>query len=182
MRARHATVDKDDGSTAQRRVALARTESARRVEPVPRDFSRRTRHSSSVRSGSLRLLWLASVLASVAGAEPPEPAGSLPKERIGSVIRAERQAIERCYALAMGSGPRLEGQVALEFTIGREGDVTQVSVANDTVGLEPLTGCMVRVVRGMHFPKPTGGVVKVKYPWVFKSVADAGVPDAGSSS
>jgi len=66
--------------------------------------------------------------------------------------------------------PELEGKVVIKFLIGADGKVQKAEVAETTIKSAELEKCMIGAARRMRFPKPLGGgVVDVKYPFVFKA-------------
>ena len=100
----------------------------------------------------------------------PAVEGSLTKEEIEAVIRANLAQIKACYERFLQSNRDLAGRVTTNFTISAEGRVTSASVASSDLGSPGAEGCMTGAIRRWKFPLPRGGgVVQVKYPFVFNS-------------
>jgi TonB family protein len=77
-------------------------------------------------------------------------------------------AVRRCYEVQLQRDPDASGRVAVGFTIGPSGRVTQAEVKG-AVSSE-LRDCLVGVMKRWVFPVPEGGgEVKVSYPFVFQS-------------
>lgn len=96
--------------------------------------------------------------------------GSLDKELIRRVIRANIGQIRYCYESELQSKPNLAGKVAVRFIINPSGDVSQAQVAEGSTLNEPrLSECIRIRVRSWKFPSPKGGGnVVVTYPFLFK--------------
>ena len=103
--------------------------------------------------------------------EPIVGMGSLAKEDITSAIRKDLPAIRACYENALKRSPKLEGKLSVKFAIGEDGKVRSAEDASDEKFPDAkVTQCVLGRVRALRFPKPVGGgVVNVKYPFVFKS-------------
>jgi TonB family protein len=96
--------------------------------------------------------------------------GSLDRELIRKVIRANIGQIRYCYESELQTKPNLAGKVAVRFIISPSGDVAQAQVAEGSTLNEPRLSECIRVrVRGWKFPSPKGGGnVIVTYPFLFK--------------
>lgn len=98
----------------------------------------------------------------------PSVTGRLPPEAIQRVVRANQGRYRACYEDALLHNPTLEGRVAVDFVIGRDGSV---AVAREGEGSSladaAVRACVVRAFAGLSFPEPAGGVVHVTYPLVF---------------
>lgn len=105
---------------------------------------------------------------------PPPPQtlqGGIPKELVASTLRSALPAIRSCYEKSLTTQPTLSGKVMTSFRIGADGSVDE---AKEAPGEGPpfpdakVTECILKQIRALRFPKPNGGgVVKVKYPFVF---------------
>jgi hypothetical protein len=103
--------------------------------------------------------------------------GSLPKEAIRDVIKADREGVNACYEAALKTNGALAGRIAMRFTVSGEGVVTKAEVASASITDGAMIDCVRGRVLGWKFPKPTGGgLVTVTYPFVFgnEKVEDAG--------
>jgi TonB family protein len=102
----------------------------------------------------------------------PEP-GGLPEDEVRRVIKKNQSQVSACYQTALSANPRLEGKVAIAWTVGLDGHVAAASVSEDTMGDPAVSRCMVERVRNWTFPKPTGGkVANVTFPWIFKPAGE----------
>ncbi|MBL4632286.1 MAG: AgmX/PglI C-terminal domain-containing protein [Kofleriaceae bacterium] len=90
---------------------------------------------------------------------------ALSKEVIRRVARQVMPKIRHCYEREFAKQPKLQGRVETKYTIGPDGSVRDVKVA----GFHPKTsGCLKKVLSGLHFPRPKGGAsVIVSYPYFF---------------
>jgi biopolymer transport protein ExbD/Zn-dependent protease with chaperone function len=112
------------------------------------------------------------------GSEVPSPAvppaasdkrGSLDKEIIRGVIRANIQQVKACHEAGLARGPGMAGRVEAVFTIGRTGKVVSAGMENSTLGDPEVAACIAREVRRWVFPAPSGGgIVVVRYPFSFQ--------------
>lgn len=111
--------------------------------------------------------------------DAPPPAdtllGSIPKELVASTLRTALPAIRSCYEKSLTTQPTLAGRVMTSFRIAADGRVDE---AKEAPGEGPpfpdpkVTECILKEIRTLRFPKPNGGgVVKVKYPFVFAPAA-----------
>jgi TonB family protein len=102
----------------------------------------------------------------------PEPrravlVGALSQDEVGRVVRAALPRVRHCYERALGPDPELTGKLAARFTIGGDGRVADAD-ADESSLPEAVDRCVVDVVRTLRFPAPRGGgVVVVRYPFVF---------------
>ncbi len=96
--------------------------------------------------------------------------GSLDRELIRRVIRANIGQIRYCYESELQAKPGLAGKVAVRFIISPSGDVAQAQVAEgSTLNEARLSECIRVRVRSWKFPSPKGGGnVIVTYPFLFK--------------
>lgn len=96
--------------------------------------------------------------------------GSLDKELIRRVIHEHLPQIRYCYEKELSRNPGLFGKVATQFTISAEGTVQSAEVQQSTMNNAEVERCITSKIRTWVFPKPKGGgVVIVKYPFIFKT-------------
>jgi TonB family protein len=89
-------------------------------------------------------------------------------ESIATVVDGLKGWIRFIYNKALRDDPSLKGVVTLEFTITKEGDVTNVSVASTTLNYPPIEDALVKRFKLLKFPAtPKGGSVTVVYPITF---------------
>ena len=96
--------------------------------------------------------------------EAPTVGGSLPREVIARVMRAYTPRIRSCYEQALASNPTLAVKVTTSFVIGADGKVTAAEASGAD---RSLTACVASVVKSATFPAPSGGSVRVSYPFSF---------------
>lgn len=98
---------------------------------------------------------------------PHQTKGELTKPEIGSVIRFHLARFKRCFEDYLATEPNHEGgKVAVEFTIGAHGHVTEASISSSSI--EAIDACILETTRRLVFPPPRrGGIVRVTYPFVF---------------
>ena len=111
--------------------------------------------------------------------EPPEAAvrtadlgqdsgnGALPKSAIQKVVKANIQQIQACYETQLAKKPSLAGKVIIQWIIDEEGAVTTAVTTDSTLNSSATEDCLVQLVSKWRFPKPDGGTVVVKYPFIF---------------
>ena len=95
--------------------------------------------------------------------------GGLPREVIFKVVKSHQREIQYCYETALNGRPDLAGKVAVQWTIGPDGAVTDAGVIETTLLAERAEQCILTRIRRWKFPEvPGGGIVSVSFPWVFK--------------
>ncbi len=96
--------------------------------------------------------------------------GSLSQQDIRRVVRKNINAVRFCYEKELIKNPSLSGKVVVKFIIAADGRVQQARIESSTIGNKQVEKCIIYAVRRFKFPKPKGGgVVSVKYPFIFKS-------------
>lgn len=102
------------------------------------------------------------------GAEASVAQG-LDRDQIAAVINRNQGQIRFCYEQGLQSDPTLGGRVAVDFTIGGNGLVKAVGVANSTLKSQTVEECILMRLRTWKFPLPEGGVdVRVSYPFTLR--------------
>ncbi len=99
-------------------------------------------------------------------------AGRLPPEVIQRIVRQSFGRFRLCYEKGLAKDPSLAGTMRVSFTIGRNGKVTEAKDSG-TLKDAAVAACVVKAFRGLTFPEPEGGVVKVTYPVAFSPGGDA---------
>jgi TonB family protein len=91
-----------------------------------------------------------------------------PYESVTAVVDGLKGWIRFLYNKALREDPTLKGVVTLEFTITKQGDVTNVSVASSTLKYPPIEEALVKRFKLLKFPaSPKSGSVTVVYPITF---------------
>ncbi len=93
-------------------------------------------------------------------------------------MRRSRAQIKYCYEKQLVVNPGLSGRVTVAFTINAQGLVVVAKAS----GLHPkVDRCIANVIRRLRFPKPRGGgLVRIRYPFVFKSAGGAAASAGGA--
>jgi hypothetical protein len=93
--------------------------------------------------------------------------GSLSKEEIAKVIQQYSSKISNCYEKALMKNSDISGRLQVEWVIEANGSVSDVKQAYSGMTQPDLSACILALFKQMKFPKPQGGSVKVKYPFIF---------------
>lgn len=92
--------------------------------------------------------------------------GGLDHGAIWDVIRRNQGQIRFCYEQGLQSDPNLKGRVITDFTIGGNGQVTTLKIANTTINSKIVEDCISLRIKSWKFPLPEGGKsVSVKVPF-----------------
>ncbi|MDF1562009.1 MAG: AgmX/PglI C-terminal domain-containing protein, partial [Deltaproteobacteria bacterium] len=97
--------------------------------------------------------------------------GQLSREEVLQVINSKMGVIQGCYEKALTKHPTLSGKITFEWTVRTSGSVGSAREKSSTMGNAQVSQCILRVIRGMKFPKPRGGEVVIAYPFMFRSVS-----------
>lgn len=99
----------------------------------------------------------------------PTILGGLDKSLIDAVIKRNMSQIRYCYQRQLAKNPSLSGKIKVKFVIAKDGSVSKASIASSTMGGagKPVQSCIVGRFKKFKFPKPNGGIVIVKYPFIF---------------
>ena len=96
--------------------------------------------------------------------------GSLDKELIRKVIKDHIAQIRYCYERELQASPGLAGKVATRWIINANGRVERPKVDQTSLKNTKVERCVLSKIRTWRFPKPKGGgIVIVKYPFIFKT-------------
>lgn len=101
--------------------------------------------------------------------KPKLPTGSLARADIQRVIQQNVKRVQRCYERQLLVNPRLAGRLIVNFTIAVDGSVQDATIDHSTIKNAAVGRCLVAEIESWTFPKPRGGVVKIKYPFVFRA-------------
>jgi hypothetical protein len=102
--------------------------------------------------------------------------GELDKEYIRASIRELVPLVRECYENALRDQPDLGGTLTVAFTIAGEPEIGGVVTESGIVGTDAgtlhagLEECVRETMYGLKLQAPRGGgIVKVRYPFVFRS-------------
>jgi TonB family protein len=95
-------------------------------------------------------------------------AGTLERDVIREVVRAEIDDVRACYEVALADDPALSGTIVVSFTVGEGGAVSNARVLEDDVGAG-VGACLVGAIGAWRFPGAEGRApVSVTYPFRFE--------------
>ncbi|GMU62361.1 MAG: hypothetical protein AMXMBFR34_41240 [Myxococcaceae bacterium] len=99
------------------------------------------------------------------------------KDGIKSAIGQKIPELRDCYESWLEANPSLAGRIKVSFTIAEDpetglGGVTEIGVLDGGMDHFAMQGCVMNVLKDLHFEAPTGPV-KVNYPLSF-ATRDAG--------
>jgi hypothetical protein len=94
--------------------------------------------------------------------------GRLPAEVIQRIVRQNFGRFRLCYEAGLRSNPGLQGRVATQFVIGRDGSVNVARDAGSDLPDQQVVQCIVRSFTSLSFPAPDGGVATVTYPIILQ--------------
>ncbi len=100
-----------------------------------------------------------------------EVRGGLDPAVIRQIIEERLSEVRYCYENALLKNANLKGKIATQWTIQSDGSVAQLVSSSDEIAPSILHSCVKEQIRKWKFPQPKGGgVVHVKYPFVFSPV------------
>lgn len=116
--------------------------------------------------GTLSLVGSAGTSVIPVGQEVIAGGGGLDQADIFAVIKRNQGQIRFCYEQGLQSNPNLKGRVTTAFTIGGNGQVKVVNIANSTMNSKIVEDCIALRIKTWKFPLPQGGTdVSVKIPF-----------------
>lgn len=86
-------------------------------------------------------------------ASKTEVFGNVDKKGVTAFINQRTNALRVCYEAALRTKPGLAGKMTYTINIGTMGNVTSVSVDEDTVGEGSVRGCTQAKIKGWRFPR-----------------------------
>ena len=98
-----------------------------------------------------------------------EPEASPLAGQVGAVVGGHKDALLVCYNTGLDDNWELAGRLKTVFSVQPDGTVTEVVIADDTVGDKGLAECVVKVFGSIRFAPP-GWLVKVTCPVLFSAV------------
>ncbi|MEO6773174.1 MAG: AgmX/PglI C-terminal domain-containing protein [Kofleriaceae bacterium] len=108
-------------------------------------------------------------------AAPAIAEGSLDRSSIRRYIHRNLEKFTYCYERRLLGHPRLHGTVEASFTIQPDGHVGE---ARATGVDDEVASCVADVIRKLEFPATHGsGIVRVNYPFVFRTSETPDEPD-----
>lgn len=93
--------------------------------------------------------------------------GGLSPDQVLRVVMAHRGAVRACYESEAQRNPSLKGGIVLSWQISPDGSVTSPAVASSTLNNARVEGCVVRQLRGWHFPASETPTLVPTFPFSF---------------
>jgi hypothetical protein len=100
----------------------------------------------------------------------------IPPETIQRIVRQSFGRFRVCYESALRRDPRLEGRIAVRFTINPAGEVSVASDSGSDLPDPGVVACVVRGFASLTFPPFSDGIVTVVYPLAFAPEAAPAAP------
>jgi tetratricopeptide (TPR) repeat protein len=109
--------------------------------------------------------------------------GRMPPEVIQRIVRQNYGKMRLCYEQGLKRNPNVGGRVSVSFVVGRDGSVNNATNAGSELPDIAVVNCILGAFRGLSFPQPEGGVVKVTMPITFINTnSDSSTPNKPSVS
>lgn len=102
----------------------------------------------------------------------PVVTDGLSRDEVMRVIRTKKSQYRACYEKALQTRRGLEGKIRMAFIVGPNGQVISAKATENTMGAPEVASCIAKRMRRWFFPRPRGGgIVKITYPFLFRSGA-----------
>jgi TonB family protein len=88
-------------------------------------------------------------------------------ESLLSVVRRYAPGIQFCYDNELKKNPGLRGKIVVAITVLASGEVSEASVAENTLGSKAVTDCVLAQIHGWRFPAIPYGTTSFRAPFVF---------------
>jgi TonB family protein len=88
-------------------------------------------------------------------------------ESLLGVVRRYAPGIQFCYDNELKKNPGLRGKLVVSITVLASGEVSAVSIVDDSLHSPAVTQCILAQIRGWRFPPISHGVTSFKSPFVF---------------
>ena len=76
--------------------------------------------------------------------------------------------VQACYERQLITSPGLSGKVVFDWVITPSGSVGLARQVRSSMRSPLVSSCILALIRTWRFPKPVGGSVNVRYPFVFR--------------
>lgn len=97
--------------------------------------------------------------------------GGLDPAVIQQIIEERLAEVRYCYENALLTDTNIGGKISTSWTIRADGSVSDLEAMSEDPKLQRIHGCIKERIVRWKFPEPKGGgVVHVKYPFVFSSL------------
>jgi hypothetical protein len=82
-------------------------------------------------------------------------------------VMAHKGAVRACYESEAQRNPSLKGGIVLSWQILPDGSVTAPGLASSTLNNSRVEGCVLRQLRGWHFPASESQTIVPTFPFSF---------------
>lgn len=89
------------------------------------------------------------------------------KSAIAHGVTAQKAQVRRCYRQRSRSRPELKGNLRVQWTITRNGNVANDKIVRDALQDDGVADCILRTIRRIKFPKPKDGACVLEWSFVF---------------
>jgi hypothetical protein len=79
--------------------------------------------------------------------------------------------VQYCYEKNLIKDPSIKGKLTVEWTIRMNGSVGRVRQKSSSLSSPAVAGCIMQSIKRWRFPRPSGGVVVVSYPFIFSQTS-----------
>ena len=93
--------------------------------------------------------------------------GGLSPEQVRRVVMAHEGAMRACYESEAQRNPSLQGGIILSWQIQPDGAVAAPALASSTLNNPRVEGCVLRQLRGWHFPASDSPTIVPSFPFKF---------------
>jgi hypothetical protein len=93
--------------------------------------------------------------------------GGLSEDQVRRVVLAHLGAVRACYESEAQRNPSLKGGVTVQWTIDPSGGVSSATLGGTTLANPRVEGCVVRQVKGWHFPSSETPTIVAGFPFKF---------------
>ncbi len=93
--------------------------------------------------------------------------GGLSPDQVLRVVMAHKGAVRACYESEAQRNPSLKGGIVLSWQILPDGTVTAPGLASSSLNNSRVEGCVLRQLRGWHFPASESQTIVPSFPFQF---------------
>jgi hypothetical protein len=93
--------------------------------------------------------------------------GGLSSDQVRRVVIAHTGAIRACYESEAQRNPSLKGGIVISWQIVPDGTVTSPALVSTTLNNARVEGCVLRQLRGWHFPASESQTIVPSFPFGF---------------
>ncbi len=94
--------------------------------------------------------------------------GHLDRAAIQRVVSQHMHQVQACYERQLLTNPGLSGKIVFDWVISTSGSVSSARQVRSSMRTPAVSSCILKLIRSWRFPRPVGGSVQVRYPFVFR--------------